>query len=157
MIITIERSQSFTPTFLGNDWVVEWQDERSLALSEIDLSRVCLEAHVMPGEEEADYKQLLNNKISLDAQALQAIWERIRGKRYSNCLPASWSERTTDGYTKFIGFYGTILRHLYNNRLAVLTLHWNSNMYNDLWGGPKFKREFCYLRPGCQQIVPVIK
>jgi hypothetical protein len=129
-IITIDRSISFNPAkFIGKDWTIEEQDERSLVLNEIDLSKISLETilkekgKVVNGEEKL--KRLKeSNVIRLDAQVFQTLWEN------KHLIPEAWKEKI-NGNMKYIFFNGTILRNSNGGRY-VLCLYWNIGEW--FWG-----------------------
>ena len=50
-IVKVDRSLPFDPAkFIGKGWTIEEQDERSLALSEVDLTKVRFEDMLKSGE-----------------------------------------------------------------------------------------------------------
>ena len=129
-IIPIDRSVSFDPVkLLGQGWTVDEQDERSLSLNQVDLTRVRLE-HMLEKDEswikgEEKLKRLKKaGNIRLDAKVFQTLWEN------KALIPASW-EKKTKGYTTFILFDGTILRYSGGYRY-VLALYWVDDRWN--WG-----------------------
>jgi hypothetical protein len=107
-IICIDRSLPFdSAEFIGKDWGVIEEDERSVALTEVDLSSVrletCLRAErYIPGEtrlcrlKEAGY-------IRLDAKVFETLW------RNQHLIPEGWKEKTY-GYVTHVYFDGTLLR-----------------------------------------------
>lgn len=136
-IITIDRSEPFDPaTFkgLGNGWTIwkgcesgdgvtggEEQDDRSLALAELDLSKIRFEMG-LEGKEtsvkgETKLKRLKAGKhIRLDAKIFQTLWEN------QHLIPQQWKEKT-NGNTTYIFFDGTVLRGPSGYRY-VLCMYW---------------------------------
>ena len=80
-IVTIDRSRPFNPAeFIGPGWTTEEQDEGSLLLTEIDLTKVRLETCLNSGEqyikgEEKLRRLKLAGHIRLDAKVFQTLWE----------------------------------------------------------------------------------
>ncbi|TSD02914.1 MAG: hypothetical protein Athens071416_433 [Parcubacteria group bacterium Athens0714_16] len=121
-IIQIDRSIPFDPAkFIGAGWSIEEQDEKSLALTEIDLTKVVFETTLEKNEKTINGVDKLKclkekNVIRLDAKIFQTLWEN------QNFIPEEWKKKT-NGNTTFIFFDGTILRFSYGNR-CVLYLYW---------------------------------
>ncbi|MDP3764448.1 MAG: hypothetical protein Q8Q95_02395 [bacterium] len=134
-VLKINRTQPFNPAqFLGEGWSIwkgpadgdglsgeEEQDERSLNLTELDLSNIqlvtCLkeDESVIKGEEKL--KRLkAKNYVRLDAKIFQTLWEN------KSLIPESWKEKTNSN-TTFISFDGTTLRGPLGRRY-VLCLCW---------------------------------
>lgn len=130
-IIQIDRSQPFDPAeFLGAGWSIwrgpadgdglsgdEDQDERSLALTEVDLSKIRFETCLQKGEasitgEEKLRRLKVSGHIRLDAKIFQTLWEN-RDK-----IPEAWKEKINSN-TRFIFFDGTILRSPRGNRFVL--------------------------------------
>ena len=116
------RSQPFNPaTFIGQGWTIwrgpsdgdgltgkEEQDDRSLDVTEIDLSKIQLVTmlkardSVITGEEKL--KRLKRAKhICLDAKVFQTLWEN------QDRIPEAWKERV-NGNIQYVCFDGTVLR-----------------------------------------------
>jgi len=127
-IILIDRSQPFDPIkFLGKGWSFEEQDERSLALTELDLTKVRLEIMLMEGEAyingEEKLRQLKKaDYIRLDAKVFQTLWEN------QMLIPERWKEKT-NGDTTYIYFDGTVLRSPDGDRY-VLCLDWSDGQWD---------------------------
>lgn len=108
-MLPIDRSTPFDPIkFIGDGWTIEEQDEGSLALTEVDLSKVRLETCLKKGEDcvkgEDKLKRLKKNgHIRLDAKVFQTLWEN------QSLIPEHW-KKETNGYTTYIFFDGTIVR-----------------------------------------------
>src|SRR3989344_2479392 len=113
-MIKIDRSKPFNPAeFIGKGWSVwrgtadgdglsgeEEQDAQSLALSEIDLSQILLEAHLKKGESYTSGEERLRRlktaqRAKLDAGVFQTFWENRM------ILPERFKEKT-NGDTTFI-------------------------------------------------------
>jgi len=102
----------------------EEQDERSLALTEVDLSKIRFETCLKAGKisitgEERLLRLKAANYIRLDAKIFQALWE------HKDKIPESWKERV-NGNIRFIFFDGTVLRGPDGDRY-VLYLCWNDD------------------------------
>ncbi|MEK7182253.1 MAG: hypothetical protein AAB679_00640, partial [Patescibacteria group bacterium] len=73
-IIQIDRSQPFDPAkFISAGWSIEEQDERSLALTEVDLSKVVFETTLEKNEKNIKGEERLErlkekNVVRLDAK-----------------------------------------------------------------------------------------
>jgi len=123
-IITIDRSRPFDPVeFPGPEWVwkIDEQDERSLALTEVNLADIRLETALkesdngrVTGEEKLRRLKAMGC-IRLDAGVLRAFWEN------KDLIPESWKG-------KLVYFDGTILRNSHDIRCA-LYVYW----YDDEW------------------------
>lgn len=120
--LKIDRSKPFNPeSFIGGDWSIEEQDERSLTLTEVDLSKVVFETTLGKNENRVKGEEKLKrlkekNVIRLDAKIFQTLWEN------QNLIPEGWKEKT-NGSPTFIFFDGTILRNS-NGLRCVLDLCW---------------------------------
>ena len=121
-IVTIDRSRPFNPAeFIGPGWTTEEQDEGSLLLTEIDLTKVRLETCLNSGEqyikgEEKLRRLKLAGHIRLDAKVFQTLWEN------QELVPESWKEEKNRRTTS-IFFVGTILLSPYGYR-CVPYLYW---------------------------------
>lgn len=122
-VINIDRSILFDPTtFIGKGWSIEEQDERAIALTEIDLTCVMFDSTLKKGERsikgEDKMKRLKEktNRIRLDAGIFKTLWEN------QILIPEKWKEKT-NGITTFICFDGMILRDS-SGRRCVLCLCW---------------------------------
>ena len=137
-ILTIDRTTHFDPVhFIGKGWSIwrgqvdgdgltgdEDQDERSLALTEVDLSKIRIETclhnrETVVGGEEKFLRLKAANYIRLDAKVFQTFWE------HKDKIPEPWKEKA-NGNTRLIFFDGTILRSPYGAR-SVLYLYWNGD------------------------------
>lgn len=122
-MVSIDRTTPFDPAqLLGQRWAIDEQDERSLVLTRIDLSKVRLvdmlekDENRIKGEGKlARLKQA--GHLRLDAKIFQTLWEN------QLLIPKSWKERT-NGNVTFIFFDGTILRDPFGDR-GVLYLYWD--------------------------------
>jgi hypothetical protein len=93
-VLSIDRTTPFNPAaFIGNAWTIwrgpadgtgldgdEEQDERSLALTTIDLTTVRIETMLTEGErlitgEERLTRLKEKNHIRLDAKVFQTLWQ----------------------------------------------------------------------------------
>lgn len=137
-VILIDRSEPFDPaTFkgLGKGWLIwkgpidgdglkgeEEQDARSLALTELDLTKVRFETGLKSGEGsikgEAKLARLKEAKhVRLDAKVFLTLWEN------QHLIPLQWKEKT-NGNTTYVFFNGTVLRDSNGDRY-VLYLFWD--------------------------------
>jgi len=128
-VISIDRSIPFDPkTFIGNGWSIEEQDERAIALTEINLTEVMFDSTLEKGEKsikgEDKLKRLKEktNRIRLDAGIFKTLWEN------QILIPEKWKEQT-NGNTTFIFFDGTVLRDSIGDRY-VLFLYWNGGEWS---------------------------
>lgn len=128
-VISIDRSIPFDPTtFIGNGLSIEEQDERAIALTEIDLTEVMFDSTLEKGEKsikgEDKLKRLKEktNRIRLDAGIFKTLWEN------QILIPLKWKEKT-NGDTTFIFFDGTVLRNSIGDR-CVLYLYWNDGEWS---------------------------
>ena len=122
-IITVNRSRTFNPAkFIGRGWTIEEEDERSLALTQVDLSAILLETTLKPSDngrvqgEEKLRRLKASGHIRLDAMVLQTLWEN------KHLIPESWKTKNA------VYFDGTVLRRPFGSR-CVLCLSW----YGDEW------------------------
>ena len=105
--LIIDRSRLFNPAeFIRSGWTIwkgppqgnglegeEDQDERSLALTEIDLSKVQLERMLQKGEDSVKGETKLARlkvarHVRLDAKVCQTIWAN------KHLIPESWKEKS---------------------------------------------------------------
>ena len=127
-VIPINRSKKFNPTkFTGERLMIEEQDERSLALTEVDLTSIRFELMLDQGETWVRGEKKLTRleaagHIRLDAWIFQTLWEN------QHLIPSSWKERT-NGNRTFIYFDGTVLRGP-DDRRFVLCLFWGDGQWN---------------------------
>ena len=127
-IIPIDRTQPFDPVkSLGQGWTIDEQDERSLALNQVDLANVRLEYMLKKDESwikgEEKLKRLKKaGHIRLDAKVFQTFWEN------KALIPEAWKQKI-DGNTTFIFFDGTILRNP-DGRRCVLGLYWDGGRWD---------------------------
>ena len=137
-VILIDRSEPFDPATLkglGKGWTIwkgpidgdglkgeEEQDARSLALTELDLTKVRFETGLKSGESsikgEAKLARLKEaGHVRLDAKVFLTLWEN------QHLIPLQWKEKT-NGNTTHIFFDGTVLRDSDGDR-CVLCLFWS--------------------------------
>jgi len=122
-LLTVNRSRTFNPAkFIGKGWTIEEEDERSLALTQVDLSAILLETTLKPSDngrvqgEEKLRRLKASGHIRLDAMVLQTLWEN------KHLIPESWKTKNA------VYFDGTVLRRPFGSR-CVLCLSW----YGDEW------------------------
>jgi hypothetical protein len=127
-IVKIDRSNPFDPaSFLFNGWKIDEEDERSLALTNMDLSKIRFETCLKKGESYVrGAKRLTRLKIAkrvrLDAKIFQTLWEN------KELIPESWKEKT-NGNTTYIHFDGIVLRDPNGNR-DVLYLYFRGGEWH---------------------------
>jgi len=139
-IIEIDRTKVFDPAaFIDRKWSIwrgapdgdgksgpENQDERSLALTWIDLRKVRLENCLARGEdsitgEERRRRLERAGHVRLDAGVFLALFGEFR-----RCIPPSWREKTNGEITS-ISFDGTLLRGP-DGRRWVLKLYYSDGL-----------------------------
>ncbi len=126
-VIKIDRSKPFDPvSFIGEGWSIEEQDERSLVITELDLTKIQFKTMLRDDENIVKGEEKLRRLkkaayVRLDARIFQTLWEN------QYLIPEKWKEKTK-GNTTFICFDGTILRSPDGNR-CVLYLYW----YDGRW------------------------
>ncbi len=158
-IIRINRSQPFNPaTFFRFGWTIwkgpsdgnglegeEDHNERSLALIEIDLSKLSLEHYIrdrettIPGYEKQE-RIKASGDIPLDIGFFWHFW------RNQHQIPKSWRAEI-NGCVPWIGFDGTILRWLDGTR-RVLYLKGKGR------GRVDWDWDWGWLREGCSVRTP---
>lgn len=131
IVISIDRTTPFDPVaFAGEGWSIVEEDERSLKISEIDLTKISLKTKLKDGEDfivgEENLKRFINSDdIRLDAKVLQTLLEN------KHLIPDSWKNKI-NGETPCIYFYGTILREDTGKRY-VMCLMWHDNDNEWTW------------------------
>ena len=127
-ILPIDRSTPFNPeNFIGKGWKIEEEDDRSLNITELDLSKIELVLVLREGQISVSGEEKLKGlracgKIRLDAKILQALWE------HKELIPAHWKEKI-QGYKTNIFFDGTELRSP-RGRSCVLCLYFVQGEWN---------------------------
>jgi len=128
-VITIDRSVPFDSAFVGEGWKVldDETDTRSIALTELDLSKVRFETMLQDGETSIKGEEKLKRlkkkgHIRLDAKIFQALWEN------KHLIPESWKEKI-NGNIRFIYFDGTVLQDSNGDRY-VLYLDWDDGKWS---------------------------
>jgi hypothetical protein len=126
-VIPIDRSKPFDPeTFIGKGWSIVEQDERSLALTEVDLTEVRFETCIKDGVDlvggEIKLKRLKSaGHIRLDAKVFHVLWEN------KHIIPESWKMKV-NGITRRIFFDGTVFKDPYARRY-VLCFYWSKDVW----------------------------
>lgn len=121
-VIPIDRTKPFNPVeFIGKGWTIKEQDERSLALTQVDLTKVRFEDCLQKGETSVNGEEKLRRlkkmgHIRLDANVFQTLWEN------QELIPESWKQKTGGSMTD-IFFDGTVLRNP-DGRRCLLCLYW---------------------------------
>lgn len=138
-MIQIDRTAPFDPvTFIGEGWSIVEQDERSLKLTEVDLSKVQFETMLKHGEtsvvgEEKLKRLIASGNIRLDAKVFQTLWEN------QHLIPEAWKQ-LTNGNTTYVFFDGTILQDSDGHRF-VMYLFWYGGEWSwyFFWLGSKWR------------------
>jgi hypothetical protein len=110
--IKIDRSLTFNPeTFIGKNWEIRRQNEKSLSIIEIDIDKIMLvtssdqkKNHDGVEPECIEYSLKKEGYILLDVQILKTLLEN------NNLIPEKWKEKV-NGEIQYIIFMGSILRH----------------------------------------------
>jgi hypothetical protein len=143
-VIAIDRATPFNPAeFIGAGWSF-WlgpadgdglsgepeQDSRSLALTEMDFSKILLEAHLKKNETyttgEERIKRLASaNRVRLDLGVFKTLWNN------KALIPASWKEKT-GGNTTYIFFDGQVLRSPLGRRYTLYLYWYDGKWYWDV-------------------------
>lgn len=126
--IAINRNRFNPKKFIGDGWSIlnDETDARSIALTELDLTKVQQVTMLLDGESyikgEEKLKRLkASDYIRLDADIFLTLWEN------QHLIPESWKEKV-NGNTRYIFFDGTVLRDSGGDRY-VLVLYW----YDGAW------------------------
>lgn len=123
MIISLDRANPFDLKTYGSlGWAIEEQDERSLALTELDLGKIQRLSMHQPGETSLSRQGVLNRlkrggHIRLDAKVLQILFED------KSLIPEAWKKRDDDDRIIPIFFDGTVFRTS-EGHLCTLCLFW---------------------------------
>jgi len=131
-LLSIDRTKPFNPAFfiIGTGWSIDEEDQRSLSLTKVDLTKVRLETmlksneNVITGGEEKLERLKEAGYIRLDAKILWTLWEN------QSLIPESWKEKI-NGNVCFIYFDGTVLLSSDGFRY-VLCLYWDGGEW--VWG-----------------------
>ena len=146
LITIVNRMHKFNPVkFISENWTIwcgradgngkegeEAQDVRSLALSEIDWSKIIFETSLLEGEtsitgEEKLRRLIESGVIRLDAAVGESLWSDYQSNKENSVLERLRRER---GIT-YLDFFGTILRGPSGSR-RVLCLGWRVGGWH--WG-----------------------
>lgn len=130
-IISIVRGRFNPVEFVGEGWniIADETDTRSIALTELDLTKVELRTMLKDGETSVKGEEKLkrlkaSGLVRLDAEIFLTLWEN------QHPIPESWKEKV-NGNTRYIFFDGTVLRDSYGLRY-VLCLYWDDGGWH--WG-----------------------
>ena len=133
-VVAINRNRFNPKKFIGYGWSIlnDETDARSIALTELDLTKVELRTILKDGETyikgEEKLKRLKSlDYIRLDADIFLTLWEN------QHLIPESWKEKV-NGRIQFIYFDGTVLLDSGGNHgsRCVLCLCWNDDVWR--WG-----------------------
>ncbi|MEZ0209133.1 MAG: hypothetical protein ACAH17_03085 [Candidatus Paceibacterota bacterium] len=136
-ILQINRSLPFDHnTFYdGVHGSVAENDERSLQLTEVNLTKVTFETMLNAGEQFISTAEKINRLnecgfIRLDAKVFQTLWEN------QHLIPEGWKEKTVGG--SVIVFDGTIVTYRLGRR-AMLSMYWDGewNLQDESFDQPK--------------------
>ncbi len=126
-LLSIDRTKPFDPIdFITEGWKIEEEDERSLALSEVDLITIQLGAMPVGVETSAKDKTWLEQlngtgNTCLDAKVFQTIWDNKK------LIPEYWKKQT-NGQPTYILFVGTLLEYIHGKgRRWSLALYWEGS------------------------------
>mgnify|MGYP003553320360 FL=1 len=125
-VIQIDRSRRFDLFTFDKPWEIVEQDERSLALTRIDLDKIQLAYMLRNAENRVKGEQRLSRAkerglICLDAMVLQTLWEN------QSLIPDKWKKSINDRITR-IFFDGTVIVGPARRRYT-LSLSW----FDDEW------------------------
>lgn len=142
-VITIDRTKPFDPAeFIDKGWKIEEEDERSLVLTEVDLTKTLFETCLREGENRIQgEKKLARLKeaghIRLDAKVFLTLWQN------QHLIPESWKEKI-GGNIRYIFFDGTILRRPDGYRYVLYLC----------WGEGEWRWYYCWLGHDWHAFVP---
>ena len=128
MTLFIDRTEPFdTVKYLGEERAIDEQDERSFALSQIDVSKIDLQTMLKDKEDHLDGEKSLErlkktSHIRLDAKVGQMLYEN------QNMIPTSWKQKIA-GRAIRIYFGGTIFRNSLDLR-SILCLYWKDQQWH---------------------------
>ncbi|OHA38135.1 MAG: hypothetical protein A3G03_00185 [Candidatus Taylorbacteria bacterium RIFCSPLOWO2_12_FULL_44_15c] len=128
ILVIVDRTTPFNPAeFIGSGWTIDEEDKRSLALTEVDFSKIRLETMLKKDEISINGEEKLKRlkkagHICLNAKVFETLWND------KTLIPESWKKKTNDN-TTYIFFDGTILRSPYGNR-SVLSLDWSGGEWH---------------------------
>jgi len=142
--LPINRSKPFNPAeFIGQGWSIwrgpadggglegeEEQDARSLAIIEVDLNKVILDAALNAGENSITGEERLRrlkerNAVRMDAAIFQALWNN------KHMIPERLKEKT-NGNTTYVFVDGTTLRGPGGDRYS-LYFCWDAGLRGWFW------------------------
>jgi len=114
-VFRISSTQPFNPNdFIGKgNWVVEEQDERSLSIDELDLSKIQFEDNLkedeiaINGEEKLVRLKAMEQVIRLGGNQCFALWQDYEANGENSGL--EWLRRNLN--ITCMDFFGLILRH----------------------------------------------
>lgn len=135
--LPINRSTPFnSEKFIGKGWKIKEEDTTSLALNELDLTKVSLETMLRPDESSVKGEERLrrlkeSNFIRLDAKIFQTLWEN------KATIPESWKEWV-------VFFDGTILRDSFGDRCILSLYRYNGKWY---WSCYRLNGDFSFVGP----------
>ena len=146
-IITIDRTTPFNPAeFIGKGWSIwkgpadgnglkgeEEQDKRSLALTQLDVTRLQLVTTLekgetsIVGEEKLTRLKKMADVIRLDAGIFLTFWKN------QHLIPLRFKEKT-NGNTTYVFCDGTVLRSPHGRRFA-LYFFWHDGRWHWCFNG----------------------
>jgi hypothetical protein len=130
-LITINRETAFNPVeLLGPGWKIDEQDERSLVIAQVDLSKIHLIGTVEGNETGEERLTRLKKAgcVRLDAKVFQAFWANQELIPWADKELIPWKQ-TTHGNRTSIVFDGTILLGPTGDRWA-LYMCWYADRWN---------------------------
>src|SRR3989344_797976 len=136
--LVIDRSRPFNPTrFIGKGWTIEEQDERALALTEIDFGAVRFESGLKEGEaaitgEEKLKRLKAGGVVRLDAKIGQTLYEengQATLRFIHEHFGISWLELA-----------GTVLRHPDGRRYCLYLCRYGDDPWRWRYGWLDYDR-----------------
>ena len=143
--LVIDRSHPFNPTrFIGKGWTIEEQDERALALTEIDFSKVRFESGLKEGEaaitgEEKLKRLKAGGVVRLDAKIGQTLYEengQATLRFIHEHFGISWLELA-----------GTVLRHPDGRRYCLYLCRYGDDPWRWRYGWLDYDRRARTVSP----------
>jgi hypothetical protein len=122
VVLSVNRSRPFNPAeLIGEGWTIEEQDERSLALTEVELSSLRFETCLKDGEQYITGEERLRRlkeagQIRLDAKVFEAL------RQEQTVIIKSWTKRSED--ISCLSFDGTVIRDPYGRRCVLCRCAW---------------------------------
>ncbi len=116
--------------FLGQNWSIDELDERSVALTEIDFSKILFETCLkegqaaIKGEEKLERLKEMEDKLRLGDNVFLALWLDYKARGKDSIL--EWLRKNRD--ITYLDFFGLVLRNP-GGRRYVLYLFWDEGKW----------------------------